>query len=85
MTTFAPLCTKRVWQPGQVLRVGAILSPGTRPITAALRVMGLAHAKSFQQFQRVLNRAVWSSLAGSHRRWLLGVRLLAPPGPLVLG
>ncbi len=85
MTTFAPLFTKRVWQHVQVLLVGAILSPGKRTITAALRVMGLAHAKSFQQFHRVLNRAVWSSLEGSHLRWLLWVRLLAPTGPLVLG
>lgn len=85
MTTFAPLFTKRVWQHVQVLLVGAILSPGKRTITAVLRVMGLAHAKSFQQFHRVLNRAVWSSLEGSHILWLLLVRLLAPTGPLVLG
>ena len=57
MTTFAPLFTKRVWQHVQVLLVGAILSPGKRTITAVLRVMGLAHAKAFQQFHRVLNRA----------------------------
>jgi len=85
MTTFAPLFTKRVWQHVQVLLVGAILSPGKRTITAVLRVMGLAHAKSFQQFHRVLNRAVWSSLEGSRLLWLLLVRLLAPTGPLVLG
>jgi hypothetical protein len=85
MTPFAPLFTKRMWQHVQVLLVGAILSPGKRTITAALRVMGLAHAKSFQQFHRVLNRAVWSSLEGSHLLWLLLVRLLAPTGPLVLG
>jgi hypothetical protein len=85
MTTFAPLFTKRVWHHVQVLLVGAILSPGKRTITAVLRVMGLVHAKSFQQFHRVLNRAVWSSLEGSHLLWLLWVRLLAPTGPLVLG
>lgn len=85
MTTFAPLFTKRVWQHVQVLLVGAILAPGKRTITAVLRVMGLAHAKSFQQYHRVLNRAVWSSLEGSHLLLLLVVRLLAPTGPLVLG
>jgi DDE superfamily endonuclease len=85
MTTFAPLFTKRVWQHVQVLLVGAILAPGKRTITAVLRVMGLAHAKSFQQYHRVLNRAVWSSLEGSHLLFLLVVRLLAPTGPLVLG
>jgi hypothetical protein len=85
MTTFAALFTQRVGQHVQVLLVGAILSPGKRTITAVLRVMGLAHATSFQQFHRVLNRAVWSSLESSYLLWLLLVRLLAPTGPLVLG
>lgn len=48
LATFAPLLTKRVWHHGQVLLVGAILAPGKRPVTAVLRVMGLAHAKAFQ-------------------------------------
>jgi DDE superfamily endonuclease len=85
MIIFAPLFSKRVWQHVQVLVVGAILAPGKRTITAALRVMGLAHAKSFQQYHRVLNRAVWSSLDGSRLLLLLLVRLLAPMGPLVMG
>ena len=85
MTSFAPLFTKRVWQHVQVLLVGAILAPGKRTITAALRVMGLAHAKSFQQYHRVLNRAVWSSLEGSRLLLLLLVHPLAPTGPLVMG
>jgi hypothetical protein len=85
MTTFAPLFTKRVWQRVQVLLVGAILTPGKRTITAALRVMGLAHAKSFQQYHRVLNRAVWSSLEGSRLLLHLLVHTLAPTGPLVMG
>ena len=45
MTTFAPLFTTRVWPHVQVLLVGAMLAPGTRTVTAALRVMGLAQAK----------------------------------------
>jgi hypothetical protein len=49
MTTFAPLFPKRVWQHGQVLLVGALLGPGKRTVTAALRVMGLAPAQFFQQ------------------------------------
>jgi hypothetical protein len=85
MTTFTPLFTKRVWQHAQVLVVGAILAPGKRTITAALRVMGLAHAKSFQAYHRVLNRAVWSGLEGSRLLLLLLVHTLAPSGPLVLG
>lgn len=85
LATFAPLLTKRVWHHGPVLRVGARLAPGHRTVTAALRVMGLAHAKSCQPSQRVLNRAVWSSLQGS--RLLLHRRrhTLAPAGPWGLG
>ena len=85
LTTFAPLFTKRVWQHVQVLLVGAILAPGKRTITAALRVMGLAHMKSFQRYHRVLNRAVWSSLEGSRLLLQLLVHALAPTGPLVMG
>jgi DDE superfamily endonuclease len=85
MIIFAPLFSKRVWQHVQVLVVGAILAPGRRTITAALRVMGPAHAKAFQQYHRVLNRAVWSSLDDSRFLLLLLVCLLAPMGPLVMG
>ena len=85
LTTFAPLFSRRVWHHVQVLIVGAILVPGQRTVTAALRVMGLAHAKSFQQYHRVLNRAVWSSLEGSRLLLQLLVHTLAPTGPLVMG
>jgi hypothetical protein len=85
MTTFAPLFTKRVWHHVQVLLVGAMLSPGKRPITAVLRVMGLAQAPSCQHEHRVLNRHVWSGLAGARLLLLLLVSLLAPSGPLVIG
>jgi DDE superfamily endonuclease len=85
MTTFAPLFTKRVWQHVQVLLVGTILTPGRRTVTAALRVMGLAHVKSFHQYHRVLNRAVWSSLEGSRLLLHLLVHTLARTGPLVMG
>ena len=81
MTTFAPLCTQQVWQHVQVLRVGAILAPGKRAVTAVLRVMGLAQAKCFQGYHRVLNRAVWSSLAGARLFLVLLVSLRAPAGP----
>src|SRR5882724_11856375 len=85
MTTFAPLFTKRVWHHVQVLLVGAILSLSKRTITAVLRVMGLAHVKSFQHYHRVLNRDVWSGLEGARLLLLLLVSLLAPSGPLVMG
>jgi hypothetical protein len=85
MTTFVPLFTRRVSQHVEVLLVGAILTPDKRTVTASLRVMGLAHTKSFRQYHRVLNRAVWSSLAGVRLLLLLLVSVLAPAGPLVMG
>jgi hypothetical protein len=85
MTTFAPLCTKRVWHHVQGLLVGAMLAPGTRTVPATLRVMGLAHAKSFQPSHRVLNRPVWSRLEGARLVRLLWVALRAPSGPLGMG
>lgn len=68
---FAPLFSKPVFAHVKVLLTGAILSPGSRTVANALRVMGLSQEKHFQQFHRVLNRAVWSSLQGS--RILLGL------------
>jgi hypothetical protein len=55
--------SERVWEWAKVLLVGAILAPGKRTVTAALRVMGLSNAAQFQNYHRVLNRASWSSYA----------------------
>lgn len=54
-------------------------------MTAILRIMGLSADKHFQNFHRVLNRAVWSSREAS--RVLLGllVTAFAVFGPVVLG
>ena len=69
-----------------VLLVGAILTPGIRTVTAALRVMGLAGEHHFTNYHRVLNRATWSARHGS--RILLGLLItaLVPAGAtIVLG
>ena len=80
---FAPLFSKPVWKHVQVLLVGAILAPGKRTVTSALRVMGLSRERHFQTYHRVLNCAVWSSLSAS--RILLGllIEVLVPAGALV--
>jgi len=85
MITFAPLFSWRVWQHVQVLAVGAILAPGKRTVTATLRVMGLSQSQHFQNYHRVLNRAVWSSRHASRLLLLLLVQVFAPSGPLVMG
>jgi hypothetical protein len=86
LAPFAPLFSPRVWCHAQVLLLGAILAPGARTVTAALRVMGLAMERRFTNYHRVLNRARWAARQGS--RILLGILVscLVPPGaPLVLG
>ncbi|WP_168733500.1 transposase [Deinococcus sp. Arct2-2] len=82
---FAPVFSARIWPQVHLLVVGALLSPGKRTVTAALRVLGLADDPRFGTFHRLLNRARWSSLQAS--RVLLGLLLMAlvPSGPLVLG
>jgi hypothetical protein len=83
---FAPLFSKRVFQHVQVLVAGAILAPGRRTVSSALRAMGLDQHKRFHRYHRVLSRASWSSLEAS--RVLLGlvVEVFVPEGgPLVVG
>jgi hypothetical protein len=46
----------------QLLLMGAILTPGKRVVSEALRVMGLSESRQFAQYHQVLNRAVWSPL-----------------------
>ncbi len=72
---FAPLFSKPVFKRVKVLLTGAILTPCSRAVTNALRVMGLSQEKHFQNYHRVLNRALWSPLAGS--RILLNVLIKA--------
>jgi hypothetical protein len=84
LAPFAPLFSHRVWLHAQVLLVGAMLAPGPRTVTAALRVMGLALERRFTNYHRVLNRARWSARHGS--QILLGVliTLLLPPGATIV-
>jgi hypothetical protein len=65
LAPFAPLFSDRVWVHAQVILLGAILTPGPRTVTAALRAMGLAMERHFTNDHRVLNRATWSARQGS--------------------
>jgi hypothetical protein len=85
LTAFARLFSRRVWQHVQILLLGAILAPGQRTVTAVLRIMGLSAEKHFQNFHRVLNRAVWSSREASRVLLKLLVATFAVFGPVVLG
>ena len=63
LNPFAPLFYgETTWEKAKTLVVGAILAPGKRTVSSALRVMGLSDEKNFSKYHHVLNRAVWSSL-----------------------
>jgi hypothetical protein len=85
LEAFARLFSKRIWKQAKILLIGAILSPAERTVTAALRVMGLSGEKHFQNYHRVLNRAVWSSLEASHILLGLLISAFAGRGPIIMG
>jgi len=85
LAPFAPLFSERVFQHAKVLLAGAVLAPGRRTVSSALRAMGLDQERRFHRYHRVLSRASWSSREAS--RILLGllVEAFVPDGPLILG
>lgn len=86
MRTFEPGFSERVWAWVNVLVVGAILAPGKRTVSSALRVMGLSDEAQYQNYHRVLNRAVWSSRCLSERLLRQVMVAFVPANtPLVLG
>ena len=85
LAPFAPLFSGRVWGHVQVLVAGAILAPGKRTVSSALRVMGLDRERRFHRYHRVLSRAVWSPEGASRVLFGLLVEAFVPKGPLVVG
>jgi hypothetical protein len=85
LAPFAPLFSERVWGHVQVLVVGAILAPGKRTVSSALRAMGLDQQENFHRYHRVLSRAKWSSREASRVLFGLLVEAFVPEGPLVVG
>ena len=75
IVAFAPLFSKPVFQHVHVLLGGAILSPGKRTVPQALRVSGRSQDAHLHNDQRVLHRAIWSSLTAGQLR--LGVLMSA--------
>ena len=84
IVAFAPLFRKSVWRCAHILFIGAILAPGKRTVTSALRVMGLSGERRFLRYHRVLSRAVWSCRKASLILLRMLVAAFAPTGPLVL-
>ena len=85
LAMFSIHCSPRIWAYARILITAAILARGQRTVTAVLRVMGLSDEKHFVNYHRVLQRAVWSSLAVSGTLLLLLVQTFVPTGPLLIG
>jgi hypothetical protein len=86
LAPFMPLFHSQTWTKAQLLLVGAVLSPGQRTVTAALRVLGLAQEAGFAKYRHVLNRARWSPRElRKHLLFLLLRYLDTGQGPLVFG
>src|SRR5215207_5267151 len=83
---FERVFSQQLWELVKILLVGAILAPGKRTVTAALRVMGLHGDRQFQNYHRVLNRATWSSRTVSRILLRLLLAAFVPTGaPVVVG
>jgi hypothetical protein len=83
---FTDLFTRPTWSNVLVLLAGAILAPGRRTLTTALRILGRECDPDFCTFHRVLNRAEWSSRAVARQLLILLVKALVPSGaPAVIG
>jgi len=85
LALFSTHCSASIWAYAQVLITGAILARGQRTVTAILRVMGLSDESHFVNYHRVLQRAVWSSLAVSRTLFVLLVQTFVPRGPILIG
>ena len=86
LVPFAKLFTNPTWRKAQVLVVGAILTPGQRTVTAALRVMGRSDHRDYARYHEVLNRAVWSPREAARILLILMLQYLdRGDGPLVFG
>jgi len=75
LAPFTPAFTKPTFAKVQTLICGAILAPGKRTVSAALRVLGLEQEANFGKYHRVLNQASWSPMQLS--RILLGMLIWA--------
>jgi hypothetical protein len=61
LAVFRPCFTAPVWNHILLLVAGAVLAPGKRTVTQALRVMGRADQPGFGRYHQALNRARWDS------------------------
>ena len=74
-----------VWSRVLVLVTGAVLAPGKRTVTQALRVMGLASSPGFARYHEVLSRARWNGRAVARTLLVHVLKAFLPSGEVVIG
>ena len=84
LAAFRPCFTAPVWNHILVLVGGAVLAPGKRTVSQALRVMGLADRPGFGRYYEALNRARWDARDVARRLLLHLLAVLSPSGEVVM-
>ena len=85
LAIFRPCFTAPVWNRILVLVSGAVLAPGRRTVTQALRVMGLADQPGFGRYHEALSRARWDARDVARKLLLHLLAALSPDGEVVIG
>jgi hypothetical protein len=85
LSVFRCCFTAPVWNRVLVLVAGAVLAPGKRTVTQALRVMGLGEAPQARRYHEVLDQARSDACAVARQLLLYVLDRLLPNGPVVIG
>src|SRR5512133_4190253 len=85
LSGFRDCFTAPVWNHVLVLVAGAVLAPGKRTVSQALRVMGLATKPGFARYHEVLSRARWDGRAVAHKLLAQVLDAFLPAGEVVIG
>src|SRR4029450_10320145 len=85
LSAFRDCFTAPVWNHVLVLVAGAVLAPGKRTVSQALRVMGLAAKPGFARYHEVLSRARWDGRAVAHKLLAQVLDAFLPAGEVVIG
>ena len=85
LSAFRHCFTAPVWGRVLVLVAGAVLAPGKRTVSQALRVMGLADRPGFGRYHDVLSRARWNGRAVARTLLAQVLDAFLPAGEVVVG
>ena len=85
LSAFRNCLTAPVWTHVLVLVAGAVLAPGKRTVSQALRVMGLAACPGFARYHEVLSRARWNGRVVARTLLAQVLDAFLPAGEVVIG